>query len=153
MPGSYETPKYGSYEDPKAGSYETPASVGYEAPNAASYDAAASQGYQAPSASSYAAPSGQPVYQAPNSSAPSTAKSKVAAGLLAIFLGSLGIHKFYLGYTSAGIIMLLVSIVGAIVIVGPLVMSVIGIIEGILYLTKSDQEFYQIYVVGDRPWF
>jgi hypothetical protein len=39
-------------------------------------------------------------------------KSKLAAGLLAIFLGCLGIHKFYLGYAGAGIVLLLISIIG-----------------------------------------
>lgn len=78
-------------------------------------------------------------------------KNKIAAGLLAIFLGALGIHKFYLGYTTQGIIMLLVSIFtfG----IGAFVMEVIGIIEGILYLVKSDQEFYYTYEANQKPWF
>jgi TM2 domain-containing membrane protein YozV len=76
---------------------------------------------------------------------------KIAAGILAILLGSLGIHKFYLGYNTAGIIMLLVSLLtcGA----GAVVMSVIGIVEGILYLTKSDDEFERIYLEGRKEWF
>lgn len=84
---------------------------------------------------------------------PADSKSKIAAGLLAIFLGTLGIHKFYLGYTQAGIIMLLVSLLGSLLIVGPLVMGVIALIEGIIYLTKSDEQFYLTYVVGRKPWF
>lgn len=64
-------------------------------------------------------------------------KSKIAAGLLAIFPGTLGIHKFYLGYTSAGIIMLLVTLFGSLVLIGPAVMGVIALIEGIIYLTKT----------------
>ena len=75
-------------------------------------------------------------------------KEKIVAGLLAIFIGTLGIHKFYLGYTKSGIIMLLVSLltfgVGA---------SVMALIEGILYLTKSDAEFYQTYVQNKKEWF
>jgi TM2 domain-containing membrane protein YozV len=39
-----------------------------------------------------------------------TAKSKVVAGLLGIFLGSIGIHRFYLGYTTIGIIQIVVTI-------------------------------------------
>lgn len=76
---------------------------------------------------------------------------KIAAGILAILLGSLGIHKFYLGYNTSGIIMLLVSLLtcGA----GAVVMSVIGIVEGILYLTKSDDEFKRIYLEGRKEWF
>lgn len=80
-------------------------------------------------------------------------KSKIAAGLLAIFLGTLGIHKFYLGYTSAGVIMLLVTLLGWIVLIGPLVMGVIALIEGIIYLTKSDEQFNLTYVAGERAWF
>lgn len=67
------------------------------------------------------------------------------------FLGSLGIHKFYLGYTKSGVIMLLVSLLtfG----IGAAVMEVIGIIEGIIYLTKTDQEFYQTYEAQQKEWF
>lgn len=80
-------------------------------------------------------------------------KSKIAAGLLAIFLGALGIHKFYLGYTNQGIIMLLVTILGFLLIFGPIVTSIIALIEGIIYLTKTDEAFDHIYVQNTRPWF
>lgn len=80
-------------------------------------------------------------------------KSKVAAGLLAIFLGGLGVHKFYLGYTTQGIILLLVTILGALLLVGPIVTGVISLIEGIIYLTKSDEEFYRLYVLNKKEWF
>ena len=81
-------------------------------------------------------------------------KSKIAAGLLALFLGTLGIHKFYLGYQKEGVIMLLVSIIGGFVFgIGAIVMAVIAIIEAIMYLTKSDAEFETIYVYGRKPWF
>lgn len=81
-------------------------------------------------------------------------KSKVAAGLLAILLGGLGIHKFYLGYTGAGIIMLLLFIFGFILLALPsIIISIIALVEGIIYLTKSDEEFYQTYEVGSRSWF
>lgn len=78
-------------------------------------------------------------------------KEKIVAGLLAILIGTLGIHKFYLGYTKSGIIMLLVSLLtfGF----GAPVMAVISLIEGILYLTKSDAEFYQTYVQNKKEWF
>ena len=78
-------------------------------------------------------------------------KSKIAAGLLAIFLGSLGIHKFYLGYKKEGIIMLLVSLLTC--GFGASVMGIIALIEGIMYLTKSDEEFVDIYVNGEKGWF
>jgi len=82
-------------------------------------------------------------------------KGKVAAGLLGIFLGCIGIHKFYLGYNNEGLIMLLVSIIGGIVTCGVAtgVISIIGLIEGIIYLTKSDEEFAKLYVRGHKGWF
>jgi len=86
-------------------------------------------------------------------------KSKVVAGLLAIFLGSLGIHKFYLGYHSEGIVMLVMYLTGfflAFGLVGFLwvwIPGIIGLIEAIIYFTKSDYDFEQTYVVGNRPWF
>ena len=70
---------------------------------------------------------------------------KIIAGVLAIVLGGLGIHKFILGYTQEGIIQLLIGLCG--------IGYIIGIIEGIIYLTKSDEEFYQIYQVGKKGWF
>lgn len=86
---------------------------------------------------------------------PPNAKSKIAAGLLGIFLGSLGIHKFYLGYTTPGLIMVLVSVIGGFLSFGIIsgIMGLIGFIEGIIYLTKSDVEFYQTYEEYERGWF
>lgn len=82
-------------------------------------------------------------------------KSKVAAGLLGIFLGGLGIHKFYLGYNKAGVIMLIASIGLTIVTFGLLswAVALVGVIEGIIYLTKSDAEFQATYVAGNKEWF
>ena len=73
---------------------------------------------------------------------------KVVAGILAILLGGLGVHKFFLGYTGAGIILLVVGIVTCFSI-----SSIIGLVEGIIYLTKTDEQFYQEYVVGKKQWF
>ncbi|QCX01397.1 NINE protein [Aggregatimonas sangjinii] len=80
---------------------------------------------------------------------------KLIAGILAIVLGSLGIHKFILGYQKEGIIMLVCTVaLGAITCgIGASVMGLIGLIEGIIYLTKSDAEFYNTYQVGRKPWF
>lgn len=72
---------------------------------------------------------------------------RVVAGVLAILLGSLGIHKFVLGYTKEGIIQIVISLVTC----G--IGSVVGLIEGIVYLTKSDEEFIQTYQVGRKGWF
>jgi len=76
---------------------------------------------------------------------------KLAAGLLAIFLGSFGVHKFVLGYNTAGLIMLLVTVLTC--GVAGFVMGVIGIIEGIIYLTKSPEEFDSIYLQNSKEWF
>ena len=78
---------------------------------------------------------------------------KIAAGILGIIpiTGTLGIHKFILGYTSAGLIMLLATVL-TFGLASTLVW-IVSLIEGILYLTKSDEEFYQTYIKEQRPWF
>lgn len=82
-------------------------------------------------------------------------KDHVSAGLLAIFLGVFGVHKFYLGCNQAGYIMLAVSIIGSIFTFGlaAAVIEVISIVEGVIYLTKSQTEFDRIYVLNQRDWF
>ena len=82
-------------------------------------------------------------------------KDHIAAGLLAIFLGALGVHKFYLGYNRAGFIMLATSIIGGILTFGlaASVMGVISVVEGVIYLVKSQSEFDRVYVHGSRDWF
>lgn len=93
----------------------------------------------------------QPHYAAPYVSS----KDHVAAGLLAIFLGFLGVHKFYLGYSVQGFIMLAISVIGGPLLFGlPFgVMWVIAIVEGVIYLVKSQTEFEKIYVYSKREWF
>lgn len=84
---------------------------------------------------------------------------KVLAGILGIILGSLGIHKFILGYNKEGGIMLGITLVGILLScigVGVIIVwltGIVGLIEGIIYLTKSDEEFYNTYQVGKKPWF
>ena len=84
---------------------------------------------------------------------------KILAGILAIVLGSLGIHKFVLGYQKEGIILLVVTLIGFVLScigIGVFIVwitGLIGLIEGIIYLTKSDEEFYNTYQVGKKPWF
>lgn len=82
-------------------------------------------------------------------------KDHLVAGLLAIFLGTLGIHKFYLGYNKAGVIMLCITLIGSLLTIGiaAAVMGVIAIIEGIIYLTKPQPEFERIYVYNKKEWF
>jgi TM2 domain-containing membrane protein YozV len=83
------------------------------------------------------------------------ASNKVPAGVCGILLGALGVHKFILGYTGAGVIMLLITIVGGIATCGVAasVMHIIGLVEGIIYLCKSDEEFVRLYVDGRKEWF
>ena len=82
-------------------------------------------------------------------------KDHVAAGLLAILLGTFGVHKFYLGYNQAGFIMLAVSVLGSLITFGlaAAVIQVISLVEGIIYLAKSQTEFDRLYVYGKREWF
>ncbi|MBW8733202.1 MAG: TM2 domain-containing protein [Asticcacaulis sp.] len=81
-------------------------------------------------------------------------KNKYVAAALAFFLGMIGVHKFYLGKTTAGIIMLVCGTVGWILIgIPPMIMWLISFIETIVYLVKSDQSFYEDYVVGNKSWF
>lgn len=77
--------------------------------------------------------------------------NKVAAGICGILLGSLGIHKFLLGYTKEGLIMLLITVLTC--GIGGVVMSVVGLIDGIPYLVKPDAEFLATYVTNKKGWF
>ncbi|MFK7910173.1 MAG: TM2 domain-containing protein [Akkermansiaceae bacterium] len=102
-------------------------------------------------------PQAQPGVQIPG------ADKKLLAGLLGIFLGWVGAHKFVLGYQQEGTILAIVGsvslitswipIVGCITIFGLMGTSIVGLIEGIIYLTKSDQEFVDTYVTKKKAWF
>ena len=98
-------------------------------------------------------PYGAPIY----GQNPYTAQAglKLPAGLCGILLGSLGIHKFVLGYIGEGIVMLLVTVIGGLLTCGiaSMVMHAIGIAEGIIYLSKTDQDFVNTYVVRKHGWF
>ncbi|MFT6164303.1 MAG: TM2 domain-containing membrane protein YozV [Zhongshania aliphaticivorans] len=84
----------------------------------------------------------------------SGSSKKVAAALFAFFFGVFGVHKFYLGYTKQGVIMVLAFVFGFILLGLPsLVVAIIAFIEFIIYITKSDAEFEQSYVLNQRPWF
>lgn len=82
-----------------------------------------------------------------NPAQPRQENKKVLAGVMGILFGGLGVHKFILGYTTEGIIQLVITIVTC----G--IASLIGFIEGIIYLTKSDEEFYQTYQANKKGWF
>jgi TM2 domain-containing membrane protein YozV len=79
------------------------------------------------------------------------ASKKTAAGICGILLGGFGVHKFILGLTTPAVIMLVVSV--ATCFIAYPVMAIIGLIEGIMYLTKSDSEFVQLYDVEKKGWF
>lgn len=76
---------------------------------------------------------------------------KIAAGICAIVLGVFGVHKFILGYTTEGVIMLLITVVSCGFLA--IVPWIIGIVEGIMYLTKSDEEFVRTYIQSKKGWF
>jgi TM2 domain-containing membrane protein YozV len=66
-------------------------------------------------------------------------KSKVVYGILAILLGALGIHKFYLGDTKNGVIYLLITVCTLTMLA--FIPGILGLISGIMALIKSDAEF------------
>ena len=74
-------------------------------------------------------------------------EKKIVAGILGILFGGFGAHRFYLGDTKGGLIRLAIAVVtcGA--------GGLIGLIEGIIYLTKSDEDFVQTYLVEKKEWF
>lgn len=86
----------------------------------------------------------QKVYSAQDS-------KRIIAGVLGIFFGALGIHKFVLGYTKQGLIMLILTVITFGILAG--ITGLIGLIEGIIYLTKSDEEFVEIYQNNEKAWF
>jgi hypothetical protein len=93
--------------------------------------------------------------------------NRIAAGVCGILLGQFGVHKFIAGLTTGGVTMLCITLggflggfttafgccPGVILIFGPMVMGIIGLIEGIMYLCCTDEEFYLRYVVQKRQWF
>ena len=78
---------------------------------------------------------------------PKIASKRIVAGVLALFLGAFGVHKFVLGYTRAGLIHLALTVATC----G--LMKFVAIVEGIIYLTKSDADFIQTYQIGTKEWF
>lgn len=81
-----------------------------------------------------------------NEQAPGSDK-KVVAGVLGILLGGIGAHRFYLGDIMGGFLRIVITLItcGA--------GAIIGLIEGIIYLTKSDADFVQQYIVEKKGWF
>ena len=89
----------------------------------------------------------QPQYVVPQYNVPPAGynqKSRLAAGLLGILLGTLGVHNFYLGFTTRGVVQLLVSIIGGIFTCGmaTVAIAVWGFVEGVLLLAASPSRMY-----------
>lgn len=84
---------------------------------------------------------------------------RILAGIFGIILGHLGIHKFVLGYNNEGVILLTISLLGYATLcflVGYffiLAAGIIGLVERIIYLTKSDWEFNETYIKNKKSWF
>ena len=163
---SASIPNPAPYTPPSYGAPQQPAQPYAQQPYAAPFGAA--QGYGQPYGQAqqpfgapqqpFGAPQqpyGNAPYTPPSYAQPVVTKDHVAAGLLAIFLGVFGVHKFYLGYNTSGFIMLAVTILGSIFTLGLAagVMWVIALIEGIIYLAKSQSEFDAIYVANKKEWF
>lgn len=68
-------------------------------------------------------------------------KDKTVAGILAILLGGIGVHQFYLGNSGRGILYIVLAFVG--------VSPILGLIDGIMYLTKPEADFQANY----KNWF
>lgn len=75
------------------------------------------------------------------------AEKKIIAGICGILLGGLGVHRFVLGDAVGGILRIVITVItcGA--------GSLIGLIEGIIYLTKSDEDFVETYINQKKGWF
>lgn len=162
-PAPYTPPSYGAPQQP-AQPYAAPfgATQGYGQPYGQAQQPYGQQPYAQQPFGAPQQPFGAPQqpygnapYTPPSYAQPVVTKDHVAAGLLAIFLGVFGVHKFYLGYNTSGFIMLAVTILGSIFTLGLAagVMWVIALIEGIIYLAKSQSEFDAIYVANKKEWF
>ncbi|MCI9128906.1 MAG: NINE protein [Eggerthellaceae bacterium] len=154
---SYSQQTATGYSQPTTTDYSQPASTNSGQPYAQNYSQQATPNYSQPHVQSYgqhAAPNySQAVSTTPNHgyATPNTTdkkKSKTVAGVLALFLGNLGIHRFYLGNTTAGII----NVVLWILIIPIPVLAVIALIEGIKFLTMSQETFEQEYLIGHKAW-
>ena len=78
---------------------------------------------------------------------PDVGSTKILCGIMGIIFGGLGVHRFILGDVGGGILRIVITVftcgLGA----------WIGVAEGIIYLTKTDSDFYRIYMVEKRSWF
>jgi TM2 domain-containing membrane protein YozV len=96
-------------------------------------------------------PSPPPLPGIPRSAEADVLAKKIAGGLCGVLFGGFGVHKFVIGLRKQGMTMLLVSLCTFFVAFP--VMQIIGMIEGIIYLAKTEEDFYRDYVVEKRGWF
>lgn len=135
--GDYQQPDYQQapqdpyqqqpgYQQAPQGQYQQP---GYQQ----NYQQPPQQGYD----QQYYDPTQQYQYQPPMVPPPVyvNQKSKIAAGLLGIFLGSIGVHNFYLGFTGKAVAQLLIAVLTC--GFGAMITGIWGLIEGIMILTGS----------------
>ena len=80
---------------------------------------------------------------------------QLMAAYCGIIFGGFGVHKFILGYSPEGFIMLVISVVGGTFTYGFtfLIMQLLGLIEGMIYLNKSPDEFVDTYFIKKQGWF
>ncbi len=76
---------------------------------------------------------------------------RILVGITALLWGTMGVHKFILGYKKEGLILLFVSVLSLFILA--IIPAIIGLIEGVIYLCKSNEEFERIYIEGKRSWF
>lgn len=86
---------------------------------------------------------------------------KIPAGIAGILLGSLGVHKFIMGFPRAGLTMLSLTVVCRILAYIPFLhifgliawaVAVLGFVEGVIYLAKNDHDFYKDYEIYKKEW-
>jgi TM2 domain-containing membrane protein YozV len=83
---------------------------------------------------------------------------KTTAGLLALFLGAFGAHKLYMGRTGPALVYLLTNTVGVMftwifLFLPNITLLIFAVVEAVIYLTMTDENFEQTYVSGKRNWF
>ena len=131
--------------NPQQPSYETTSPYGAPQYGVPQYNQTQYSGpnYQPPQ---YGQPTQQPYYP-PQYNVPPVGynqKSRLAAGLLGILLGCLGVHNFYLGFTSRGVVQLIVALVGGVFTCGmaTIAIAIWGFVEGVLLLCASPSRMY-----------
>ncbi len=134
--GGYGQPQGGQYGQPQGGQYGQPQGGQYGQPQGGQYGQPQGGQYGQPQAAQYIPPQA-PQYILHQETVYVKRKSKVVAGLLAIFLGAFGIHKFYLGKPWQGILYLLFC--------WTYIPGIIGFIEGIVYLLSNEDRFHAKY--------